>query len=164
MTRPRPHRRAAALSQSQKIKDGIRRAQSAGRIMGANGRILAAQNRQEAARRATALLHVLEEFSRTGASYRQMVVRLNARGEASPGGTGRWHIKTLQRLVARARQLDPLVVRSSAALAQAHALDAAHRDVRARTKALLADARRLLGEMRQLAPRRARQGSPPPPP
>src|SRR5260221_12760123 len=128
MTKPRSHRRAAAPDRSQQIKDGIRRAQRAGKVMGANGRLLAARHREEATRRAAALLHIVDEFSRTGASYRQMVARLNARGELSPGGTGRWHIKTLQRLVARVRQLDPLLVRSSAALAQARALDAAHRD------------------------------------
>src|SRR4051812_17132383 len=89
-------------TRSERIKRGIRRARLAGKVIGANGRRLAAANHATAVTRAAELFPILVEFRGSGLSYRQMVARLNARREATPGQAGRWHVRTLQRLVARA--------------------------------------------------------------
>src|SRR5258705_13802787 len=98
-------RRARTLS--DKIKRGIRRARAAGKVIGAHGRRLAAEHRATAMARAQELMPVVEEFRRTGATYRGMVQQLNDRSEATPSGAGRWHVKTLQRLVERTNGAGP---------------------------------------------------------
>ncbi len=94
---------------SARIKLGIRRARRAGKSIGAHGTRLAEWNRAAALARTMALLPIVAEFRASGASYREMVRRLNARDAPTPSGTGRWHVKTLQRLVERAQ----IVKRSS---------------------------------------------------
>ncbi len=97
--------RRTAADLSEKIKQGIRRARLAGKTIGAHGHRLAAQHRAEATGRALELRPLMDEFVRSGASFRKMVEILNARHEPTPSGTGRWHVKTLQRLVERTRAL-----------------------------------------------------------
>ncbi len=137
-----------ARTLSEKIKRGIRRARKAGKQIGAHGRHLAALHRAEAMARALPLLPIVEEFRSGGATYRDMVRQLNARGAATPSGAGRWHVKTLQRLVERARDADPLLHRSAAAVRQAQDLQRLHREARARTDALIARTRSLVQDLR----------------
>ncbi len=92
---------------SARIRAGIRRAKRAGKTVGTNGYVLAERHRTEAAARAERLRPIAEEFHLSGVSYREMVMRLNARGTSTPSGSGRWHVKTLQRLVARLATLRP---------------------------------------------------------
>jgi hypothetical protein len=129
---------AASTILSDKIKRGIRRARLAGKPIGAHGHRLAAMHRTEAIARALVLLHIVDEFRDTGATFRDMVRILNARGEPTPSGTGIWHVKTLQRLVERARDADPLLVRSALAVSQSRHLCDAHRAARNRTERLAA--------------------------
>jgi hypothetical protein len=89
---------------SQRVRQGIARARAEGKAIGHHGRHLAAQARAEALVRSEGMRHVVEEFRATGMSYRPMVALLNARGEPTPSRTGRWHVKTLQRLVERVLQ------------------------------------------------------------
>lgn len=92
---------------SQNIKAGIRRAKALGKEIGANGRRLAALNKMEALERAERLYPVVKEFRGADLSYREMVKVLNERGAPTPTGRGRWHVRTLQRLVDRASELHP---------------------------------------------------------
>lgn len=91
-------------SLSERIKEGIRRAQAEGKIIGAQGAALAGENRKGARARAQQLRPIVEEFERSGLTYREMVVRLNARGEAPPSGRGQWQVRALRRLVDRVRR------------------------------------------------------------
>ena len=137
---------AASTSLSDKIKRGIRRARLAGKPIGANGHRLAALHRAEATARALVLLHVVDEFRATGATYRDMIRTLNARNESTPSGTGRWHVKTLQRLVERARDADPLLLRSALAVYQSRALCTTNAEMRERAR-LLTERLHALGEL-----------------
>ncbi len=110
-------------TRSERIKRGIRRARLAGKVIGANGRRLAAENRAEAVARASALFPLVVEFRGSGLSYRQMVARLNARAEPTPGKVGSWHVRTLQRLVARTGEVEAHLARQIIARS-----DAAERD------------------------------------
>ena len=136
-------RHTTAAELSDKIKQGIRRARAAGKTIGAHGHRLAAQHRAEATGRALVLLPVIEEFVRSGASFRKMVDVLNGRNEPTPSGTGRWHVKTLQRLVERAREADPLLRRSAMVIGQSRELCQTNAEVRARTEVLMARTRAL---------------------
>jgi hypothetical protein len=93
-------------TRSQKIKLGIRRARRAGKEIGANGHRLAIRHKEEALERAQRLYPIVVEFRSSGRGYREMVKILNERGEPTPSGVGVWHVRTLQRLVARARQVE----------------------------------------------------------
>jgi len=139
-----PKRTASSLS--RRIKDGIRRARLEGKQIGSNGRRLAARNRALAAGQALQLIHVVGEFRACGASYREMVKRLNARAEPTPGGTGHWHVKTLQRLVDRTSHVHPLEARAEFALAQAQALRRMNQETVAQSESLLDRARALLDD------------------
>lgn len=143
----------------------------AGKVIGANGRRLAAENHAEAISRAGELFPIVVEFRGSGLSYRQMVARLNERREQTPGGAGRWHVRTLQRLVQRApeveahlahaiiarsdateravdaERIDGGVDRMDAVLAASRRLREAQQGLRARTAALLRFNRTLRTEM-----------------
>ena len=131
-------------TRSERIKRGIRRARLAGKVIGANGRRLAAENHATAITRAAELFPIVVEFRHSGLSYRRMVARLNARGEATPGQTGHWHVRTLQRLMARADEAEPqlaheIIARSDVAEGRAGAAET----VDARVAAVLARTREL---------------------
>lgn len=164
----------AVQSRSDRIKRGIRRARLAGKVIGANGRRLAAENRAEAISRASELFPLVVEFRSSGLSYRQMVARLNARAEPTPGGVGRWHVRTLQRLMARAPEVETqlahdIIARSDAArpeigiermeaaFAAAHQLREAQRTLRARTAHLVETSRSLCAELEQIRTRTEQQ-------
>jgi hypothetical protein len=140
---------ALATSLSDKIKRGIRRARQAGKPIGAHGHRLAALHRAEATARALVLLHIVDEFRLTGATYRDMVRTLNARSEPTPSGTGSWHVKTLQRLVERARDADPLLLRSALAVGQSRRLCSAHREMRDRAALLAERLRTIHAELKE---------------
>jgi hypothetical protein len=89
-------------TRSRQIRLGIRRAIDAGRPFGVNGRRLAVRHKQEALERAQRCYPIVEEFRSSERTYREMVRLLNERGEATPSGRGKWHVRTLQRLMARA--------------------------------------------------------------
>jgi hypothetical protein len=135
----------ARQTRSERIKRGIRRARMAGKVIGANGRRLAAENRADALARASELFPIVVEFRGSGLSYRQMVTRLNERHEPTPGGSGRWHVRTLQRLVGRAPDVEAHLAQDIIARS-----DAAERtttllldDTAARVDAVIATAREL---------------------
>ena len=85
------------------VSEEIARARSTRSARGGYAKQLAAENQRAALRRAWALLDVVETFEASGASYSEMVRSLNTTGVPTPSGAGRWHKKTLQRLVVRAR-------------------------------------------------------------
>jgi hypothetical protein len=130
-------------TRSEQIKRGIRRARLAGKEIGANGRRLAAENHAEAIARAAELFPLVVEFRGSGLSYRQMVVRLNARNAPTPGRTGRWHVRTLQRLVARAGEVEVHLAHAIIARSDAAARRAAARATADRVEAALATAQEL---------------------
>jgi hypothetical protein len=133
---------------SERIKQGIRRARREGKPIGIHGRRLAALHRGEAVARALTLHGVIDEFRRDRVSYRDMVRRLNARGEPTPTGMGRWHVKTLQRLVERTRDADPLLKRSAVAIEQMRDLRTIATGTRTRTDGLVSRTRALVEELR----------------
>jgi len=114
-----PHRTTTPAERSARIKRGIQRAKLAGVAVGANGRRLGALHHADATERALRCWEIVVEFRQSGATYRGMVDTLNRRREPTPTGTGRWHVKTIQRLVERVRDADPLLRRSALALAEA---------------------------------------------
>ncbi len=93
------------------------------------------------------MLRVVDEFRLSGASYRAMVATLNVRNEPTPTGLGRWHIKTLQRLVERTRDADLLLRRSAAAIEASRVLKTALTQTRIHGWASRADSRRLVHEL-----------------
>jgi hypothetical protein len=116
-------------ARAAKIRIGVRRAKAAGKQVGINGQRLARQHKAEAIARTAELLGIVREFYASGLSYRQMVVALNARGAPTPSLEGRWHVRTLQRLVSRAGAAEALLqARRLVAItsAAAQAADEAH--------------------------------------
>jgi hypothetical protein len=149
MSTRKSSQRIDSATLSQRIKLGIRRAKAEGKVIGSNGRKLAKQYHADAIRRAAGLLRVVSDFQRSGLSYRQMVDRLNGSSQRTPSGSGRWHVKTLQRLVERAvpalalqEKLHPeLRILSEAGqeeVERAHSLLAANARERVRTEVLRA--------------------------
>ena len=87
----------------RKIKTGLARAREAGKKIGAHGKQLAADRQRAAVARAFELVAIVEELENSGVTYRAMVELLNRRGTPTVSGKGQWHVKSLQRLVARVR-------------------------------------------------------------
>jgi exonuclease VII large subunit len=102
--------------------------------------------------RAVPLLPIVWEFRSSGATYRAMVDASSARRAPTPSGTGRWHVKTLQRLVERAHVINHLVERSAAILHAARASRTALAETRTQTRTLLRQAAELQHEMRGAVP------------
>lgn len=138
---------AKRSSRPEDGKRAARRSSDAGKRVGANGKVLAARHKREAVDRAAARHHVVTEFMKSGLTFRAMIERLNQRNEPAPSGRGRWHIRTLQRLLALApavearrqhRDGDTLLARSASAIETARQLRDAHARLQRRTSELMA--------------------------
>ncbi len=116
-----------------------------------------ARSRHAALERAERLYPIVTEFVTSGLSYRAMVDRLNQRREPAPSGHGRWHLRTLQRLVAlapaieaRGRCDDSAFARSAEAIETARALREIHHQLRDRAVQLTVRAAALCGMLHVL--------------
>ena len=85
---------------SQRTKAALAAAKARGRVLGANGRILADQNKAEAVDRLAPIAERLRAFKAEGLTLRRIADALNADGIASPGGAS-WHPGNVQRALAR---------------------------------------------------------------
>lgn len=85
---------------SQRTKAALAAAKAKGVKLGTHGKVLAAKNKFDAAKRVAAILPELEQMKTSGLTMRAMVADLNARGVASPGG-GRWHLASLHKALQR---------------------------------------------------------------
>ena len=85
---------------SQRTKAALAAAKARGRVLGVNGRVLADQNKAEAADRLAPIAERLRGFKAEGLTLRRIADALNADGIASPGGAS-WHPGNVQRALAR---------------------------------------------------------------
>ena len=85
---------------SQRTKAALAAAKARGRVLGANGRVLADQNKAEAVGRLAPIAERLRAFKAEGLTLRRIAEALNADGVPSPGGAS-WHPGNVQRALAR---------------------------------------------------------------
>lgn len=85
---------------SERTKAALAAAKARGRALGANGRVLADQNKAEAVDRLAPIAERLRAFKAEGLTLRRIAETLNAEGIASPGGAS-WHPTNVQRALAR---------------------------------------------------------------
>jgi len=85
---------------SKRTKDALAAATAKGRVLGKNGKVLAARNKAAAAERVAPLVSVLSDLKGQGLTMRQIVATLNERGVPSPAG-GKWHLANLHRTLGR---------------------------------------------------------------
>jgi DNA invertase Pin-like site-specific DNA recombinase len=85
---------------SQRTKAALAAAKARGRVLGANGHVLADQNKAEAVDRLAPIAERLRAFKAEGLTLRRIADTLNADGIASPGGAS-WHPGNVQRALAR---------------------------------------------------------------
>ena len=85
---------------SDRTKAALAAAKARGQVLGANGRILADQNKAEAVDRLAPIAARLRAFKAEGLTLRRIADTLNADGIASPGGAS-WHPGNVQRALAR---------------------------------------------------------------
>jgi len=85
---------------SERTKAALAAAKARGRVLGANGRVLADQNKAEAVDRLAPIAERLRAFKAEGLTLRRIAETLNAEGIASPGGAS-WHPTNVQRALAR---------------------------------------------------------------
>jgi DNA invertase Pin-like site-specific DNA recombinase len=85
---------------SDRTKAALAAAKARGVVLGAQGKVLAAENKAEAMRRLEPAVDALRSMKVEGLSIRQIAQALNERGIASPGG-GRWHASNVQGAVKR---------------------------------------------------------------
>jgi DNA invertase Pin-like site-specific DNA recombinase len=89
----------------ERTRAALAAAKARGTVLGANGRTLAARNREGAAARLDPLAAEIRAVRGEGMTIRQMVKRLNDLGVASPGG-GSWHTSNLHRALRRLATAD----------------------------------------------------------
>lgn len=75
-------------------------AKARGTVLGANGKVLAAKHKTEAADRLAPVSGLLASMKADGLTVRQIVAALNDQGVPSPGGAA-WHTTNVQRALAR---------------------------------------------------------------
>ncbi len=93
---------------SQRTKAALATAKARGTVLGAYGRVLAAQQRQEADERAMMLAPLIAELYAAGViTDRALTAALNVRGIVGPRG-GRYHLRSTQRLRKRIGGLLPI--------------------------------------------------------
>lgn len=85
---------------SQRNKAALAAAKARGRVLGANGRVLADLNKAEAVDRLAPIAERLRTFKAEGLTLRRIAEALNADGVPSPGGAS-WHPGNVQRALAR---------------------------------------------------------------
>ncbi len=85
---------------SERTKAALAAAKARGTVLGAHGRVLAAQNKADAIGRLEPIAERLRAMKAAGLSVRQVVSTLNAEGVASPGG-GQWHVANVHRAMQR---------------------------------------------------------------
>jgi DNA invertase Pin-like site-specific DNA recombinase len=84
----------------ERTKAALAAAKARGQVLGANGRVLADQNKAEAVDRLAPIADRLRAFKAEGLTLRRIADTLNADGIASPGGAS-WHPGNVQRALAR---------------------------------------------------------------
>ena len=84
----------------ERTRDALAAAKARGQVLGANGRVLADQNKAEAVDRLAPIADRLRAFKAEGLTLRRIADTLNADGIASPGGAS-WHPGNVQRALAR---------------------------------------------------------------
>ena len=85
---------------SQRTKAALAVAKARGRVLGANGRVLADLNKAEAVDRLAPIADRLRAFKAEGLTLRRIAEVLNADGVPSPAGAS-WHPGNVQRALAR---------------------------------------------------------------
>jgi DNA invertase Pin-like site-specific DNA recombinase len=85
---------------SERTKAALAASKARGRVLGANGHVLAKQNKAEAVDRLAPIAERLRAFKAEGLTLRRIAETLNAEGIASPGGAS-WHPGNVQRALVR---------------------------------------------------------------
>ena len=86
---------------SERTKAALARAKARGTELGANGKVLAKRNRQEALEHARILAPIIDEIRKTGiTTTRGIAAELNERNIDTAAG-GHWHCGSVQRLLQR---------------------------------------------------------------
>jgi DNA invertase Pin-like site-specific DNA recombinase len=88
------------LMRSAQIREALATSKASGKVLGANGKVLALRNKQDAISRLAPVAALIRDLRRSGKSVRAIAEHLNAEGISSPGG-GRWHPSSVQAAIYR---------------------------------------------------------------
>jgi DNA invertase Pin-like site-specific DNA recombinase len=88
-----------AFMVSTRTKAALKSAKERGIILGEHGKVIAAENKANAHSFALTIAPIMAELKSSGiTSYRRMADELNQRHVPTYSGTGKWHVKSLQRI------------------------------------------------------------------
>lgn len=85
---------------SQRTRAALAAAKAQGRVLGANGAVLAEKNKAEAVERLEPVADRLRALKAAGLSVRRIAATLNDEGISSPAG-GTWHVANVHRALVR---------------------------------------------------------------